>query len=119
VVKPIHVGCSGWNYADWRGVIYPKGLATSRWLERYAELFDTVEINTTFYRLPKREAVQRWVEQSPPEFAFAVKASRYLTHIRRLTDLCLLQQRLGGIRGPQRFGDARAPWRVRPPPNPP
>jgi uncharacterized protein YecE (DUF72 family) len=86
-VKPIHVGCSGWNYADWRGVIYPKGLTTSRWLERYAELFDTVEINTTFYRLPKREAVQRWVEQSPPEFVFAVKASRYLTHIRRLTDM--------------------------------
>jgi uncharacterized protein YecE (DUF72 family) len=93
-VKPVRIGCSGWNYADWRGVLYPKGLPPSRWLARYAELFDTVEINNTFYRLPKREAVQGWVEQSPPGFVFAVKASRYLTHVKRLTDMEQGVQRL-------------------------
>jgi uncharacterized protein YecE (DUF72 family) len=81
------VGCSGWNYADWRDVVYPKGLLQSRWLEHYATLFDTVEVNSTFYRLPKRESVARWVGQTPDDFVFAVKASRYLTHIRRLRDL--------------------------------
>jgi uncharacterized protein YecE (DUF72 family) len=83
----VRIGCSGWNYAHWRELVYPKGLPASRWLEHYATLFDTVEINNTFYRLPKREAVARWVEQSPDGFLFAVKASRYLTHIKRLTDL--------------------------------
>jgi uncharacterized protein YecE (DUF72 family) len=86
-VRPLHVGCSGWNYADWRERVYPKGLPQSRWLEHYATLFDTVEVNATFYRLPRRDAVARWVEQTPPGFVFAVKASRYLTHLRRLTDL--------------------------------
>jgi uncharacterized protein YecE (DUF72 family) len=81
------IGCSGWNYADWREVVYPKGLAQSRWLEHYATLFDTVEVNSTFYRLPKRDSVARWVEQTPHDFVFAVKSSRYLTHIRRLRDL--------------------------------
>jgi uncharacterized protein YecE (DUF72 family) len=86
-LKPVHIGCSGWNYAHWRERVYPKGLPASRWLEHYATLFDTVEVNATFYRLPRREAVARWVEQTPQEFTFAVKASRYLTHVKRLTDL--------------------------------
>jgi uncharacterized protein YecE (DUF72 family) len=86
-LKPVHVGCSGWNYAHWREVVYPKGLPASRWLEHYATLFDTVEVNSTFYRLPRRDAVAHWVEQTPPAFVFAVKASRYLTHVKRLTDL--------------------------------
>jgi uncharacterized protein YecE (DUF72 family) len=86
-LKPVRIGCSGWNYADWRERLYPRGLPQSRWLEHYATLFDTVEVNATFYRLPRREAVARWVEQTPPGFTFAVKASRYLTHLRRLTDL--------------------------------
>jgi uncharacterized protein YecE (DUF72 family) len=86
-LKPVRIGCSGWSYADWRERVYPKGLPQSRWLEHYATLFDTVEVNATFYRLPRREAVARWVEQTPPGFTFAVKASRYLTHLRRLTDL--------------------------------
>jgi uncharacterized protein YecE (DUF72 family) len=81
------VGCSGWNYASWRGNLYPEGVPARRWLELYAERFGTVEINNTFYRLPRREAVARWVEQTPPAFLFAVKASRYLTHVKRLTDL--------------------------------
>jgi uncharacterized protein YecE (DUF72 family) len=83
----IRIGCSGWNYRDWRGTFYPERLPARRWLESYAERFDTVEVNTTFYRLPKREAVARWVEQTPEDFGFAVKASRYLTHIRRLRDV--------------------------------
>jgi uncharacterized protein YecE (DUF72 family) len=86
-VRAIRVGCSGWNYADWRGVLYPRGCPQRRWLERYAEVFDTVELNTTFYRLPRIDAVRGWVERAPPGFTFAVKSSRYLTHIKRLTDM--------------------------------
>jgi uncharacterized protein YecE (DUF72 family) len=86
-LRPVRVGCSGWNYADWRGRLYPEGLGTARWLARYAEFFDTVEVNSTFYRLASRSAVERWVEQTPPGFLFAVKASRYLTHVRRLRDI--------------------------------
>jgi uncharacterized protein YecE (DUF72 family) len=86
-LAPVRVGCSGWNYKHWREVFYPKGLPPARWLELYAKRFDTVEVNATFYRLPRRESVARWVAQSPPGFVFAVKASRYLTHIKRLTDM--------------------------------
>jgi uncharacterized protein YecE (DUF72 family) len=86
--RPVRIGCSGWNYAHWRnGVFYPPRLAASKWLAYYAQFFDTVEVNATFYRLPRRTSVARWVEESPPDFAFALKASRYLTHIKRLTDL--------------------------------
>jgi uncharacterized protein YecE (DUF72 family) len=67
--------------------VYPKGLPARRWLEHYATLFDTVEVNATFYRLPTVKAVAGWVEQSPPSFLFAVKASRFLTHMKRLTDM--------------------------------
>ena len=84
----VRVGCSGWNYGHWRnGVFYPPRMPASRWLEHYARHFDTVEVNATFYRLPTVKAVQGWVEGSPPDFVFAIKASRYLTHIKRLTDL--------------------------------
>ena len=82
----VRIGCSGWNYKHWREVVYPKGLPARRWLEHYATLFDTVEVNATFYRLPTRKAVAAWAEQSPPDFLFAIKGSRYLTHIRRLRD---------------------------------
>jgi len=85
--RPVHVGCSGWNYADWRERVYPKGLPPRRWLQRYATLFDTVEVNSTFYRLARPGAVAEWVRQTPPHFLFALKASRYLTHFKRLTDL--------------------------------
>ena len=81
------MGCSGWNYAGWRELFYPKGLPTKRWLEHYARHFHTVEINNTFYRLPTVSAVQGWVDTSPDGFVFALKASRYLTHVKRLTDL--------------------------------
>jgi uncharacterized protein YecE (DUF72 family) len=86
-MKPVRIGCSGWMYDDWRGRLYPEKLAKRRWLERYAEVFDTVEVNSTFYRLARREAVAGWVSQTPAEFLFAVKASRYLTHIKRLVDV--------------------------------
>ncbi len=81
------IGCSGWNYDDWRGRLYPDREPRRRWLELYAQRFDTVEVNTTFYRLPNRDAVAAWVAQTPDGFEFTVKASRYLTHIRRLTDV--------------------------------
>jgi uncharacterized protein YecE (DUF72 family) len=83
---PVHVGCSGWNYRAWRGELYPAALPARRWLEHYAESFDTVEVNSTFYRLIARSAVENWVSQTPRGFVFAVKASRYLTHVKRLTD---------------------------------
>jgi uncharacterized protein YecE (DUF72 family) len=85
--KQLRVGCSGWNYRHWREVVYPKGLPARRWLEHYAGLFDTVEVNNTFYRLPSRNAVAAWVEQTPRDFLFSVKSSRYLTHMKRLTDM--------------------------------
>jgi uncharacterized protein YecE (DUF72 family) len=84
--RPIRIGCSGWNYKSWKDEFY-EGKSPRRWLEHYARFFDTVEVNNTFYRLPLKTSVARWVEQTPPDFLFAVKASRYLTHIRRLTDL--------------------------------
>jgi uncharacterized protein YecE (DUF72 family) len=83
----VRIGCSGWVYRDWRGVLYPKGVPQSRWLERYAEVFDTVEVNSTFYRLARPEVVERWVHATPPDFLFTVKASQYLTHFSRLRDL--------------------------------
>jgi uncharacterized protein YecE (DUF72 family) len=87
-VKPVRIGCSGWNYKHWRnGVFYPPRLPPRRWLEFYARHFDTVEVNSTFYRLASRDAVARWVEETPPDFLFACKASRYMTHIKRLQNL--------------------------------
>jgi len=86
-MKPVHIGCSGWNYAAWRELFYPKGLPTNRWLEHYAQHFSTVEVNSTFYRLAKPEAVARWATQVPDDFVFSVKASRYLTHIKRLAKM--------------------------------
>ncbi len=85
--KAVRIGCSGWVYPDWRGRLYPKGLPQRRWLARYSEEFDTVEVNSTFYRLASPTAVEAWVEQTPEHFVFAVKASRYLTHVKRLIDL--------------------------------
>ena len=77
----------GLSYDDWRSGLYPDGLPKRRWLERYPEVFDTVEVNATFYRLPKRSTVEGWVEQVPGDFLFAVKASRYLTHMKRLREI--------------------------------
>jgi uncharacterized protein YecE (DUF72 family) len=84
--SPIRIGCSGWNYKAWKDEFY-EGKPPRLWLQHYAQHFETVEVNNTFYRLPLKSSVASWVEQTPPEFLFSVKASRYLTHIRRLTDL--------------------------------
>jgi uncharacterized protein YecE (DUF72 family) len=83
----VRIGCSGWMYDDWRGRLYPEREPKRRWLELYAAQFDTVEVNSTFYRLARREAVAAWVAQTPLEFLFAVKASRYLTHVKRLGEV--------------------------------
>lgn len=83
---PLHVGTSGWQYKDWRGVLYPEGVPQRLWLERYAESFDTVESNNAFYRLPPTETFEKWRDRTPDGFVMAVKASRYLTHIKRLVE---------------------------------
>jgi uncharacterized protein YecE (DUF72 family) len=85
-LKPVRIGCSGWNYRAWKDRQYG-GAPAREWLELYAREFDTVEVNNTFYRLPSRNAVEGWVERSPPGFIFAVKMSRYLTHVKRLANL--------------------------------
>jgi uncharacterized protein YecE (DUF72 family) len=82
----IRIGCSGWEYRHWRGDFYPRGLPPSRWLEHYAVAFETVELNGTFYRLPEATTFDRWRSRAPRGFRYAVKASRYLTHIKRLRD---------------------------------
>src|SRR5690606_12517958 len=82
----VFVGTSGWQYRDWREVLYPAGVPMRLWLEEYAERFATVEINNAFYRLPSEETFAAWRERTPPGFVIAVKASRYLTHVKRLRD---------------------------------
>lgn len=82
----VRVGTSGYQYLHWRGVLYPPGLPLRAWLPRYAAYFDTVELNATFYRLPSPAAADRWREAVPGGFRFAVKGSRYLTHLKRLRD---------------------------------
>jgi uncharacterized protein YecE (DUF72 family) len=80
------IGCSGWQYKHWRGDFYPDKLPQHRWLEYYSARFNTVEINNTFYRLPEAPAFSRWAGQAPPGFVYAVKASRFLTHMKKLKD---------------------------------
>ena len=93
--RPVHVGCSGWVYPDWRGRIYPEGLPQRRWLAHYAELLR--HRRDQQHLLPARHrasAVEGWVEQTPDDFVFTVKASRYLTHVKRLKELGPLRQAL-------------------------
>jgi uncharacterized protein YecE (DUF72 family) len=82
----MRIGTSGWHYDHWRGRFYPETLAKSKWFEHYARHFDTVEINNTFYRLPKTSTVESWRAKAPPGFLYVVKANRYITHIKRLKD---------------------------------
>jgi uncharacterized protein YecE (DUF72 family) len=83
---PVRIGCSGWIYPHWRGLFYPEKLPVKRWFAFYAETFDTVEINNSFYRLPKAETFDTWREQAPPGFRYAVKANRFLTQAKKLKD---------------------------------
>ena len=78
------VGCSGWQYLHWRGSFYPRDLAVGLFLEHYASVFETVEVNNSFYRLPEASTFEAWKERVPSDFLFAVKASRYLTHMKKL-----------------------------------
>ena len=80
------IGCSGWSYRDWRGVVYPDGLRTADWFAWYAERFDTVEINNTFYRLPPASTVAQWADQAPPDFLYAVKLGQFGSHRMKLRD---------------------------------
>lgn len=80
------VGCSGWSYRDWRGVVYPADAPARRWFELYAERFDTVEINNTFYRLPAETTVDQWAAQAPPSFTYAVKVGQFGSHRMKLRD---------------------------------
>ena len=82
----IRIGCSGWQYKHWRGDFYASELRQHEWFAHYARIFDTVEINNSFYRLPEAATFRRWRERAPAGFLFAVKASRYLTHMKKLKD---------------------------------
>lgn len=83
---PVLVGTSGWQYRDWRGLLYPVGLPQHEWLQFYARRYATVENNSTFYRLPARDTFADWQSRTPGDFVMALKASRYLTHVKRLRD---------------------------------
>ena len=113
----VRIGCSGWSYREWREAFYPPGTPSARWLEHYASVFDTVELNATFYRLPKEGTVAGWVEQTPEGFLFAVKASRYLTHIRRLREIGAGLERFWAPLAPLREAGKLGPvlWQL--PPN--
>jgi uncharacterized protein YecE (DUF72 family) len=104
----IRIGTSGWYYDHWSGRFYPADLPKSKWFEYYAQYFDTVEINNTFYHLPKEQTLRRWHKIAPKDFLYAVKANRYITHIKKLKDAAeplerffeiagLLKSRLGPI----------------------
>jgi len=103
-----YIGCSGWHYDHWRGLYYPEGLSKPKWLQFYARQFTTVELNNSFYRLPSEKAFTTWRESTPDGFVFAVKVSRFITHIKRLKNLdsavetflsraVLLEQKLGPL----------------------
>ena len=85
--RPLHVGTSGWNYGDWKGIFYPENLRSKDYLRFYAERFATTEVNYSFYHLPRPSTYQNWAGMTPEGFLFAVKASRHITHVRRLRDV--------------------------------
>ena len=106
--KAIQVGCSGWHYKHWRGVYYPAGTPQADYLPHYLRDFKTVEINNSFYRLPPPETFAAWYQAVPADFLFAVKASRYITHLKKLKDpqeslfrflenVAVLKEKLGPI----------------------
>src|SRR5438270_5587967 len=82
----VRIGASGWHYKHWRGPFYDPAIPPGAMLAYYVQHFDTVEINNSFYRLPTEKAVQMWRDSTPPGFLFAVKASRYITHNKKLSD---------------------------------
>jgi uncharacterized protein YecE (DUF72 family) len=108
------VGCSGWTYDDWRGPFYPETVRLKDRLTYYASVFDTTEINGSFYRLPSEKAVAAWADQAPEDFLFSWKVSRYITHNKKLKDcqdsVDLVFGRMAAL------GDKRGPALVQLPP---
>ena len=111
----VRIGTSGWHYRHWRGGFFPATLPAHGWLEHYARHFATVELNNAFYRLPEAAMFQRWATALPDDFIVSVKASRYLTHVRRLRDpdepVNLLMERARAL------GDKLGPILLQLPPN--
>jgi len=93
----IRIGCSGWSYAQWRGRFYPADLPQAKWFDHYARTFDTVEINNCFYRAPAVETWEQWRNQAPRGFLYAVKAHRFLTHMKKLRDVGASLDRVIGL----------------------
>ncbi len=83
---PVLVGTSGWQYRDWRGRFYPPSLPQRLWLEHHAAAFATTEVNNSFYRLPAREVFESWAARTPADYVLTIKASRFLSHIKRLRE---------------------------------
>jgi len=110
----LRIGTSGWQYKHWSGVFYPPELPQKRWLEHYVTRFDTVEVNNTFYRVPKAQTFDNWQRRAPEGFCYVLKYSRYGTHIKRLADP---QEHLGVfLAGARRLGDKLGPILVQLPP---
>jgi uncharacterized protein YecE (DUF72 family) len=108
VAAKYYIGTSGWVYPHWRGAFYPHDIPQSKWLSFYTQHFDTVELNNTFYHLPKEKTFDNWHTRAPDGFSYAVKASRFITHIKKLNDVaeplqtfldraCHLKEKLGPI----------------------
>ncbi len=115
MVVGVLVGTSGWQYRDWRGVLYPPGLPQRRWLDYYASQYATVENNGSFYRLPSPQTFADWRARTPEGFVMTVKASRYLTHVRRLRDPAEPTGRL--LRAAASLGDRLGPVLLQLPPD--
>lgn len=113
----VRVGTSGWQYADWRERFYPARLPQREWLRYYTARFDTVEVNATFYRLPKVDAVERWATTLPEGFVMTVKASRFLTHVKRLREPEEPVERLLGVLDPLRRRSLLGPVLIQLPPD--
>ena len=91
--KSYHIGCSGYFYWGWKGRFYPEELKPSQWFKYYSSVFDTVEINSTFYRFPKPSSIKKWYKESPESFIFSVKVNKEITHIKRFKDTKVLIDR--------------------------
>jgi uncharacterized protein YecE (DUF72 family) len=110
----LYIGTSGYQYDHWRGVFYPEDLPKRRWFEHYAQSFDTVEINNTFYRLPAAHTFDAWRERAPEGFVYVLKFSRFATHIKRLKDPVEPIQRF--LESAMHLGDRLGPILVQLPP---
>ena len=85
-MKQLYIGCSGFSYDQWQGTFYPAGISKSSWLAHYSTVFSSVELNVTFYRLLRQDTFEKWRRQTPLNFSFAVKGSRFITHVKRLRE---------------------------------